>query len=141
SGSERGGPALRIWDAATGRALFVADPPCGVLALAIARTGTLAAGCDDKTIRLFNTKTGKAHAVLRGHEDPAAGKEHYFQPGAYRGVASVLFTDDGKTLISGGYDGTVRLWDVAAGKEFSRFTLAGHKVHRLALSCDGTTLA
>ena len=39
-------------------------------------------------------------------------------------VMSVAFTSDGKTLASGSYDGTVRLWDVATGQE--RATLKGH---------------
>jgi WD40 repeat protein len=32
------------------------------------------------------------------------------------GVASLVFTPDGRSLISGGPEGTVRLWDVASGR-------------------------
>ena len=39
-----------------------------------------------------------------------------------RDVYSVAFHPDGKTLASGGWDNTVRIWDRATGKELRRFT-------------------
>ena len=48
---------------------------------------------------------------------------------------------DGKTLASGSADKTIKLWDVATGKE--RATLKGHTdwVNSVAFSPDGKTLA
>ena len=54
---------------------------------------------------------------------------------------SLVFTADGKTLISGSRDKTIKLWDVATESE--RATLKGHTAHvkSVALSPDGKTLA
>jgi RNA polymerase sigma factor (sigma-70 family) len=141
SGSEGADTTLRLWQARTGRQIYCIDVKCGVLALAFSSDGKLAVGCDDKTVRLFKAADGTELGVCRGHGDTAAGKEHFFAGQDYRGVSSLVFTDDGKTLITGGYDGTVRLWDVAGGRAVCRFDVPGHKVHRLALSADGKTLA
>jgi hypothetical protein len=56
-------------------------------------------------------------------------------------VASVALTADGRTLVSGGHDKTVKVWDVAAGRE--RVTLRGHDrvVDFVAITPDGTTAA
>ena len=56
-------------------------------------------------------------------------------------VSSVAFSNDGKTLASGSFDSTVKLWDVATRQELA--TLKGHGgvVSSVAFSNDGKTLA
>jgi WD40 repeat protein len=81
-----------------------------------------------------------------------------------RGVSFVAFVAEGKELVSAGNDGTVRVWEVATGKELRRFELPGGSmgggsssmssgdiriVHHyeapnnapVILTADGTTLA
>jgi RNA polymerase sigma factor (sigma-70 family) len=59
-----------------------------------------------------------------------------------RNVHSVAFSEDGKTLLSGSFDGTVRLWDRATGKELRRFAeLPPYAVVRVAFLPDGKTAA
>jgi WD40 repeat protein len=56
-------------------------------------------------------------------------------------VSSVAVTPDGKTLASGSYDKTVKLWDLATGDETA--ILRGHTagVYSVAFAPDGKTLA
>ena len=56
-------------------------------------------------------------------------------------IGAIAFAPDGKTLATGGYDRTVRLWDVATGQE--RMTLKCHTtpVLGVAFAADGTILA
>src|SRR5262249_13933566 len=58
----------------------------------------LAVGCEDGTVRLWETDTGTEIGVLEGHR------------GA---VVALAFLPDGKGLVSGGTDTTALLWDVA----------------------------
>ncbi|MBI3813946.1 MAG: hypothetical protein HY279_05700 [Nitrospinae bacterium] len=52
-------------------------------------------------------------------------------------VFSVAFSPDGKYVLSGGDDKTVRLWDAAAGKEIKIFIGHSSGVCSAAFSPDG----
>jgi WD40 repeat protein/serine/threonine protein kinase len=88
---------------------------------------TLASGCDDGTVKLWDSATGSELCTLRGH--------------ANYNVFSVAFSPDGKTLASGSNDGTVKLWDSATGSELR--ILKGHTstIWSVAFSVDGKRLA
>ncbi|MFO0624058.1 MAG: AAA family ATPase [Polyangiales bacterium] len=77
-------------------------------------------------MRLWSVEDGNVRATLQGHE---------------RGVMSVAFSPDGRTIASGSLDGTVFLWSVEDGSV--RVTLQRHEggVRSVAFSPDGRTLA
>jgi WD40 repeat protein len=56
-------------------------------------------------------------------------------------VAALAFAPDGKTLATGSWDTTIRLWDVARGR--SKAVLSGHKgiLVSVVFSADGRMLA
>jgi WD40 repeat protein len=54
-------------------------------------------------------------------------------------VFSVAFSPDGKTALSGSYDHTVRLWDLATGAELRTFEGHTEAILSVAFSPDGKT--
>lgn len=66
---------------------------------------TLAYGCRDCTIHLWDIKAQVEKYKLEGHN-------------SY--VLSVCFSPDGTKLASGSWDNTIRLWDVNTGQENSK---------------------
>jgi len=68
-------------------------------------------------------------------------RPHLSLAGHGYGIAAVAFSPDGMTLASGGFDRSVKLWNVATGHEWA--TLSDHEgwVAAVAFSPDGKTLA
>lgn len=87
---------ITIWDVAAGKELHALKVPQGAVTCAtFLGDGTrLASAGTDKVIRLWNLKDGSAAGELTGHWDR---------------VTSLALLPDGR-LLSGGGDGTVRIW-------------------------------
>jgi WD40 repeat protein len=129
---------VRVWDLASGKALAVparapappkapaADLPA-VTALAFSPDGkSLAVGCANAQLLLFNASDGKFLRAFAGHTSAVTG---------------LAFHPAGAVLASASKDRTVRLWSVANGQALK--ALEGHTAwaQGVAFVAHGTRLA
>ena len=54
---------------------------------------------------------------------------------------ALAFSPDGETLTTGGFDGTVRIWDIESLKERHRFQARSEVINQMTFSPDGRLLA
>ncbi len=125
----------RIWNLHTGMCNSVlsghTDPLRVVAFSADAQLAVTASGgddewrTDDNSVRLWDTTSGRCTRILRGHIDR---------------VSTVALTPSGKVVLSGGYDRTLRVWNVETGQAVQ---LLGHTLHIWSgwLSTDGSRAA
>jgi WD40 repeat protein len=92
---------LRLWDVATGTERRAV---AGVISrsLAFSPGGKVLASAEGFDIVLRDANTGEVVRRLAGHRET---------------VDTIAFSPDGKTLVSGGHDHAVRIWDLATGKQ------------------------
>jgi WD40 repeat protein len=128
---------VRVWDPSTGKELrhFVIEVVSAINWIALAPDGRTVAAADvpgperGNAIHLWDVMAGKPLRVLQGHTDTVRG---------------MGFSADGKLLASGGgnQDKTIRVWDVATGRETHHFPGDLFRHHSLlTFSRDGKRLA
>lgn len=85
-----------------------------------------AGNADENDFKQSIFEKGESFKILSDHAGP---------------VNTVTFSADGKMLASGGYDHTVRLWDVVTGNELQKFEGHTEIVSCVTFSPDEKTLA
>ena len=116
---------IRIWDVETGKEIMTLKHDGGTFSIAFSPDGMHIAsgGSDaDNTIKLWDAESGAKIMELKGHS---------------YGIEKLIFSPDGKRLISDSRDDTVKLWDVSTGTE----VLNLQAIDLLAIRPDGKTIA
>jgi WD40 repeat protein len=160
---------LRLWDTATGKCLQVFNGHTEhIFGAALAPDGKHALSAGDQTVRLWDTTTGKEIWQMKGHEGPVVrvalgpegqaisggtdgtvrvwnlqtGKQAAVLTGHTATVRFVAYSDKAKVAATSSYDGSIRLWNLETGKEVR--TLAEHRgpddLMSLCFSPDGSYL-
>ena len=89
---------VRVWDVETGHQVFEIEGWASAVAYSPNGQYVVVAS-DFNHLCLSDAETGATVSVLNGH---------------YDNPSSAVFTPDGRSIISGARDGTVRIWDVEA---------------------------
>lgn len=95
--------------------------------IAINKIGDLIASvCLDKTIKIWDARSGQIIRTLKGHDEP---------------VRVLVFSHDGEKLASGGEDRTVLIWDVKTGKIINKIRRFEGSVLKIEFSSDDKTIS
>ncbi|MCG9132646.1 PD40 domain-containing protein [Candidatus Poribacteria bacterium] len=160
------GRDILLWDIATGvQKQTLTGHTESVNSIVFSPDGvTLASGSQDDTVRVWDVTTGQIQKILTEHGgdirtvvfSPDGGtlagatKGNIYLWDVATGIrkqtlaggrnSSIAFSPDGRTLVSGSGDTSIRLWDVATGLQKQTFTGHGGDVASVAFSSDGSIL-
>jgi hypothetical protein len=139
SGTEEG--TVKVWEVATGKLLktLPGGPREKVVSIAVTRDGkTLASVTNFQPIQVWDVSAGTVRKTIKGTpawapllflpdgqtllypdrehnivlENAETGAQRYMLRGHTKHVWSLALTPDGSTLVSGGEDKTIKLWDL-----------------------------
>jgi serine/threonine protein kinase/Tol biopolymer transport system component len=125
-----GSSVIQLWDAETGELKHKLEGNrSGMDSLAFSPDGSLLAGTGhtDGGVWLWDARSGQLKQEIKAHDEPTA----------------VAFSPDSKTLATGGYDGTLKLWDTTSGGAPRRSLdyAFSSVVDSIAFSPDGSLVA
>lgn len=100
--------------------------PAAITAIAFSLTGLLASGCEDKTLRAWNSSWTQIWTTNSLHTS---------------NVTAIAFSPDGGLLASASLDRTIRIWSTTNWTCLQTLTSPSNAFTAVAFSPDGQTLA
>ena len=127
---------IRFWDLDTSTLLRTFKTDFASNTLAFSSDGKLLASGEDATVLLWKTASKQQGLKARFSQYKTAFK----LKGHKEDISSLVFSPDGKMLLSGSDDGTIRAWDTTTGGQ--KYICPGHvkKISDIAASDNGNTL-
>ncbi|KAJ1645421.1 rRNA-processing protein utp21, partial [Coemansia asiatica] len=117
---------LRIWDFSTGAQLYCVDMQSTPSSLAIHRESSLlACACDDAVVRVVDVESQRIVRKFAGHRNR---------------ITDLTFSNDGRWIVTGSLDSTIRTWDLPTGHMVDWFRVESVPVS-LTFSPTGDFLA
>ncbi|OAX32429.1 WD40 repeat-like protein [Rhizopogon vinicolor AM-OR11-026] len=117
----------RVWDVESGETLLAIKTGLNVHSAIYSPDETMiATGGSSEDIKIFDAKTGKLVAILKGHAVE---------------VNCLAWTADGTTLISGSYDCSIRTWNTTTWQQVNVLTGHTYIVYHIEISPNGRILA
>jgi WD40 repeat protein len=151
---------VRLWDVANGKEVrHMKGHKASIKTLAFSREA-IVSGSDDNTVRLWSPNDGTELSTYQGHTFgitavaiapdltslASASNDHTIRIWngqqktitAPTAVTAVVYLKK-KTLVSGGDDGMIRVWDIDKQKEVRKWKGHSDTITHMALSSDGQT--
>ena len=100
---------IRLTDVGTGREVAILKDKPGISNLVFSPDGKAVAFSNHGEIRLWNTETGTV--LNMSHSDPKNNFPERLEPE----ISALVFSQDGKKLVSGTMGGNIQMWDTETG--------------------------
>ena len=130
--------SIKLWDKSTGRLMktFLGHSE-EVTSVAYSPDGlSFVSASEDRSLKLWNINNGKIIRTMSGHEvDRYAEEESPKRTGHSHAITSVAYAPDGKHVLSGSYDGTLKYWNINTGKEI--WSVNAGAAYNVAISPNG----
>jgi WD40 repeat protein/ankyrin repeat protein/uncharacterized protein YecT (DUF1311 family) len=126
------GSKMKLWDIATAKEIKTFE--CDVDKIAFSPDGRYAlsaGGVFDHTIKLWDIASGKLIRTFKGHYLESQKRKLNYN------ITSVAYSPDGHYALSGSNDRSLKLWDIATGKEIRTFKGHMGRITSCVFSPDG----